>query len=172
MWTFFVDFVDRKTFSDYSFKRGCSTVETFELVLGSCTNHVDTWGGVSRMSTLVHKFNLVKVSAKEGGGGLKIPQILSTWFAHAPFGPIFSSYITKSALFGVNRLPQVLISFDPFRMKKLRLVAIKINTFDINHINPKRTQLTTGNKTIRKLSRSKIYDFLILNLELFHSTLL
>ena len=35
------------------------------------------------MSTLLNKSYLVKVSTK-GGGGSKIPQILSTWFVHSP----------------------------------------------------------------------------------------
>ena len=35
------------------------------------------------MSTLLNKNYLVKVSTK-GGGGSKMPQILSTWFVHNP----------------------------------------------------------------------------------------
>ena len=35
------------------------------------------------MSTLLNKSYLVKVSTK-GGGGSKMPQILSTWFVHSP----------------------------------------------------------------------------------------
>ena len=40
-------------------------------------------GGVAQMSTLLNKSYLVKVSTK-GGGGSKMPQILSTWFVHSP----------------------------------------------------------------------------------------
>ena len=36
------------------------------------------------MSTILNKSYLVKVSTK-GGGGSKMPQILSTWFVHSPY---------------------------------------------------------------------------------------
>ena len=38
--------------------------------------------GVAQMSTLLNKSYLVKVSTK--GEGVKMPQILSTWFVHSP----------------------------------------------------------------------------------------
>ena len=41
--------------------------------------------GVAQMSTLLNKSYLVKVSTK-GRGGSKMPQILSTWFVHCPWG--------------------------------------------------------------------------------------
>ena len=40
--------------------------------------------GVAQMSTVPNKSYIVKGSTK-GGGGSKMPQILSTWFVHSPY---------------------------------------------------------------------------------------
>ena len=48
--------------------------------------------GVAQMSTLLNKSYLVKVTTK-GGGGSKMPQILSTWFVHSPFCITLSVFI-------------------------------------------------------------------------------
>ena len=39
--------------------------------------------GVAKMTTALNNSYLVKVSI--GGGGSKLPKILSTWFVHAPY---------------------------------------------------------------------------------------
>ena len=53
--------------------------------------------GVSQMTILLHKPYLVKVTTK-GGGGSKIPEILTTWFMNDPKVKYVSNILGHNAV--------------------------------------------------------------------------